>query len=124
MIDKKIELEFSANIDFFNNRNYTINIANSFISDFIKDGVLIPKGRIKTVGIDDFDVIIAIPQEKYLSEDFDKYYIKANWLETSSNNPEFHLKIRFINAVSRLMKKKIFCDGYKLKFEVKTSPKL
>lgn len=78
MIDKKIELEFSANIDFFNNRNYTINIANSFISDFIKDGVLIPKGRIKTVGIDDFDVIIAIPQEKYLSEDFDKYYIKAN----------------------------------------------
>ncbi|MBB6131425.1 hypothetical protein [Mucilaginibacter lappiensis] len=123
MRDKMIELETDVKSQFLNNRDFTINTVNSLIVDFIKDGVMSPMGWIKSEGTDDFDVIIAIPQEKYLSPDFDKYYIKANELETQSNNPAFHLNIRFINGTKQINEEKLFCDGYKLKFEVKASPK-
>jgi|GEM_PF-2797279 len=123
MLDKIVELESDVRSKFINNRDYTIKTVNSLILEFIRDGVTNPKGWIKSEGTDDFDVIIAIPQEKYLSEDFDKYYIKANELETESNNPDFHLNIRFINGAKAINEERLLCDGYKLKFEVKTSPK-
>jgi hypothetical protein len=123
MRDKMIELESDVQSQFINNRDFTIRTINSLISDFIIDGVIAPMGWIKSEGTDDFDVIIAVPQEKYLSQSFDKYYIKVNQLETSSNNPDFHLNIRFINATKKINEEKLFCDGYKLKFELKSNPK-
>jgi hypothetical protein len=123
MHDKMIELESDVRSQFINNRDFTIRTVNSLISDFIKDGVMAPMGWIKSEGTDDFDVIIAVPQDKYLSQSFDKYYIKVNELENNSNNPDFHLNIRFINATKKINEEKLFGDGYKLKFEIKSNPK-
>lgn len=123
MRDKVIELETDAKSQFINNRDFTINTINSLVNDFIKDGVITPMGWIKSEGIDEFDVIIAVPQEKFLSDTFDRYYIRANELENEANNPDFHLNIRFINASKKINEEKLFCDGYKLKFELKVSPK-
>jgi len=123
MRDKMTELESGVRSEFLNNRDFTINTVNSLVSDFIQDGVFPPMGWIKSEGTDDFDVIIAVPQDKYLSESFSRYYVKVNELETSANNPDFHLNIRFINAAKKINEEKLFCDGYKLKFEITANPK-
>lgn len=124
MKDKMVELESDAKTQFSKNRDYTIRTINSLIADLITEGVVTQKGWIKSEGLEIFDVVIAVPQADYLADDFERFYIKANQIETESNSPEFHLNIRFINGSKPINEEKLFYDGYKLKFEIQASPKV
>lgn len=123
MKDKLVELESDAKNNFLKNRDYTIKTINHFVSDLITDGVVTQRGWIKSEGIGDFDVMIAVPQNNYLSEDFERFYVKANEIESKSNSPEFRLNIRFINGSKPINEEKLSCDGYKIRFDINSSPK-
>jgi hypothetical protein len=123
MKDKMVELESDAKNQFAKNRDYTIKTINNLITDLITEGVITQRGWIKSEGLEVFDVVIAVPQENYLAENFERFYIKANQIETESNSPEFHLNIRFINGSKPINEEKLFYDGYKLKFEIQVSSK-
>ncbi|HEY5325672.1 MAG TPA: hypothetical protein VIJ27_01625 [Mucilaginibacter sp.] len=123
MKDKMIELESDAKNQFFKNRDYTIKTVNNLITDLITEGVITQRGWIKSEGLEIFDVVIAVPQEDYLSENFERFYIKANQIETKSNSPGFNLNIRFINGSKPINEERLFYDGYKLKFEIQVSSK-
>lgn len=123
MNDKLVELESEAKNSFLKNRDYTIKTINHFIGDLIIEGVVTQRGWIKSEGIGDFDVMIAVPQNNYLSEDFERFYVRANEIESESNNPEFRLNIRFINGSKSINEEKLSCDGYKIRFDINSSPK-
>lgn len=122
-IDKMMELETIAKNQFIKNRDYVVETAFNLVAEMIADGIDIERGWIKSEITNDFDVMIAVPQISYYSENFEKFYVKINELEILSNAQDLHLNIRYINNDKPISEKMIYADGYNLKFDIKTSPK-
>lgn len=123
MNDKLTELEQDVKSQFSKNKEYTVKIINDLVTELISKGVITPGGWVKHENVDDFEVLIQIPQDKFYDPNFSQFYIKANQIEMDSNSPDFHLNIRFINADKSLNQDKLICDGYNLRFIISLSQK-
>lgn len=114
--DKVLEIETRAKTQFQKNRSYTIESVNKIIFQLIQNKIIPTGGWIKEEGLDVFEAIIGIPEKSYHSSDFDKFYVISNQIESTSNNPDYHLNIRFINGDRSINEEKLLLDGYRLRF--------
>lgn len=105
---------------YLKNKKYAIQQVSNLTDYMIDQGVVPHKGWIRSVGAMNFDVIIAVPQDEYLSDHFAKYYIKVNEMEHSINNSVFKLSISFINADKKIDQERLHSDSYALMFEIQS----
>ena len=119
--DKVAEMQQAVETRYTKNFDYTISSINDTLSYLLSNSVIPTKGWVKCDELQDFDVIIAVPQKDYLSKDFHKFYEFTNTLENKSNNPNYHINIRCIKSDKNIKLDKLISDGYELGFDVTES---